>query len=140
MPLSLKQGEIFAYPFLWRRQAAKGETEGRKDRPVCLALPLRKAGRTHVFLLAITGTPPSRLQTALVIPETERRRAGLSVWKEGWVILDECNYDIAEQSFYLDMSQVVLGRFSEAFTARIKAALRIIIETQSLTRVDRTVK
>lgn len=134
----LKQGTILAYSYLWAWQSNKGETEGRKTRPVCLALPIQKNGITHLFLLAITGTPPRPEQTALEIPEIEKRRGGLKDWKDGWIIIDECNYDIAEKSFYLDNSQPALGRFSEAFTSRIKTALRAAAENHSLTRIDRT--
>lgn len=138
MAPTFKQGDIITYPYLWRWQAEHGETEGRKDRPVCVALPLRKRNVTHLFLLAITSTPPRPEQTAVPIPETETRRAGLKDWKDGWVIIDECNYDVAEQSFYLDTSHAPLGRFSEAFTNQIKGALRAAIETKSMTRIDRT--
>lgn len=136
--LKLMQGDVLSYPYLWRWQAEKGETEGRKDRPVCLALPLHKRGVTHLFLLAITGTPPREEQTTLAIPEIERRRAGLKDWKEAWIVIDECNYDVAERSFHLDLSQAVLGRFSEAFTERIKSALRAVVEGGSMARINRT--
>jgi hypothetical protein len=137
-PSSRKQGEVLSYPYLWAWQSNQGETEGRKDRPVCLALPLHKDGITHLFLLAITATPPRPEQTTLAIPEIEKRRAGLRDWKEAWIVIDECYYDVAEHSFYLDTSQAPLGRFSEAFTARIKSALRGALETRSMKRIDRT--
>ena len=31
-------GDVWLYPFLWSREAAHGETEGRKERPVSLLL------------------------------------------------------------------------------------------------------
>ena len=37
-PAGLVAGQVFRYPFLWKRQRAAGETEGRKARPVCLAV------------------------------------------------------------------------------------------------------
>jgi len=135
-----KQGDILSYPYLWEWQAEKGEMEGRKERPVCVALPLRREGVTHLFLLAVSGTPPRPEQKGVSIPEIERRRAGLKEWKEAWVIIDECNYDIAERSFHLDPSQNARGRFSESFTKRIKDSLRNAIEDQSMIRIDRTVE
>ena len=139
MPVArLRQGDVLSYPYLWAWQADRGETEGRKDRPVCLALPLLKNRLPHLFLLAITGTRPSPEQAVLEIPEIEKRRAGLKDWKEGWVIIDECNYDIAETSLYFETTQGVLGRFSEAFTSRIKNALRTAIQSRSMQRIDRT--
>lgn len=133
----IKQGVVLVYPYLWQWQAERGETAGRKDRPVCIALPLRKGGVTHIFLLAITGTRPADARIALKIPDTEKRRAGLKEWKEGWVIVDECNYDIAEHSYHLNLGLSALGRFSEAFTGQIKDALRNTITTGSLRRIDR---
>lgn len=137
-PTLLKQGAVFSYSYLWEWQSNQGETDGRKDRPVCLALPILKDGVTHLFLLAITGTPPRSEQTAIEIPEIEKRRGGLKDWKDGWIIVNEYNYDIAEKSFYLDISQPILGRFSDAFTSRIKTAFRAAAETHSSKRVDRT--
>lgn len=133
----LRQGAVIAYPYLWHWQSSRGETAGRKTRPVCVALPLTKDGVTHVFLLAITGTPPGPDRISLEIPEIEKRRAGLRAWKDGWVVLDECNYDIAERSFHLDPNAPALGRFSEAFTGQIKASLRDAIAGGALKRIDR---
>ena len=133
----IRQGLVLSYPYLWRWQAERGETAGRKDRPVCIALPLRKGRLTHLFLLAITGTRPDKGRAALEIPEIEKRRAGLKEWKQGWVIVDECNYDIAERSFHLDLTSAPLGRFSEAFTDQIKDALRTAITAGELIRIDR---
>ena len=55
------QGNIVAYPYLWRRQHEAGETEGRKTRPVCLVLAVRDEARglTHLAFLAITSQPPT---------------------------------------------------------------------------------
>lgn len=134
---SFKQGDVISYPYLWNWQAQRGETEGRKDRPVCVALPVNRDGIIHLFLLAITSTKPGRDRSALAIPETEARRAGLQHGATGWVIIDECNYDIATQSHYLDVAQPPKGRFSEAFVGQIKQAFRAILKSGGLARVDR---
>ena len=138
MARAIKAGEVFVYPYLWGRQSQAGETEGRKERPVCVALSVERNGVTHVFLLAITSTQPAEDQIALEIPETEAYRVGLRAWKLGWVIVGEGNYDIAERSFYLDLSQPPLGRFSDPFTKRIRAEFRKTIEKGDFKRVDRT--
>ena len=133
----LRQGAVFVYPYLWRWQSERGETAGRKERPVCVALPLVRDGMTHLFLLAITGTLPGADRIALEIPEIEKRRVGLKEWRRGWVILDECNYDIAERSFHFAPDTPSLGRFSEAFTGQIKTAMRAAIAGGALRRIDR---
>jgi len=54
-------------------------------------------GLTRLALLAISSRPPAEDQTALEVPEIERRREGLSEWKRAWVAVSEYNYDIAER-------------------------------------------
>jgi len=130
-------GSILTYPYLWRWQADKGETEGRKERPVCLLLAVPSNTVTHVLLLAISGTPPRFDQTALPVPALERRRAGLREWKDAWITVSEFNYDIAETSYYLDPNAEVLGRFSPNFLSKIAAAARPFIQQKAM-RIGRT--
>lgn len=129
-------GSVLVYPYLWRWQAEKGETEGRKERPVCLLLAVPSGGSTHVLLLAISGTPPRSDQTALTIPPLECRRAGLREWKQAWITVSEFNYDVAESSYYLDPNADILGRFSPSFLAKVADAARPFI-AQKGARVDR---
>jgi hypothetical protein len=129
-------GSILAYPYLWRWQADKGETEGRKERPVCLLLSVASGEATHLLLLAISGTPPRSDQTALLVPPLERRRGGLREWKDAWITVSEFNYDIAETSHYLDPNAEVFGRFGPKFLSKIAAAARPFIQQRSA-RIDR---
>jgi hypothetical protein len=129
-------GSVLVYPYLWRWQADKGETEGRKERPVCLLLAVPSDTVTHVLLLAISSTPPRSDQTALPIPALECRRAGLSDWKEAWITVSEFNYDVAETSYYLDPNAEVLGRFSPGFLSKIAGAARPFIQRKSA-RINR---
>ncbi|EJJ26245.1 hypothetical protein PMI11_05497 [Rhizobium sp. CF142] len=53
-------GQVIDYPYLWAWQHERGETEGRKLRPICVVVAVRGAndGLTHLALLAITTQPP----------------------------------------------------------------------------------
>lgn len=138
MAFDLPPGAVIRYPYLWARQARAGETEGRKKRPVCLAVALPVRGKTCLFLLALTSQPPTPDQSALEIPPLELARIRLDASKPAWLILSEYNFDVAEDSFYYEPQEQPLGRFSEAFLARIiMAALPILKSTRS--RVGRTV-
>lgn len=117
-------GSVIRYPYLWVWQRDRGETEGRKDRPVCLVLAIPKASQTHLILLAISGTPPRADQAALEIPQLECRRAHLREWKVAWITVSEFNHDIAEKSFYYDANTEVLGSFSRGFLAKVAAAFK----------------
>ena len=71
-------GDVWRYPFLWSREAAQGETEGRKSRPVALTLLTRNAaGELEVLMVPITSQPPRDARFALPVPDIEKRRAGL---------------------------------------------------------------
>ena len=76
----LRTGCVIHFPYLWVRQAERGETEGRKPRPVAVGVRIvRPDGNDVLVLFPITGQPPSPDRFAAEIPETEKRRAGLDV-------------------------------------------------------------
>ncbi|GLS17784.1 hypothetical protein GCM10007874_07990 [Labrys miyagiensis] len=132
-----KSGDVWRYDYLWRWQHDAGETEGRKSRPVSLvAVVIDKDGKTNLFILPITSSPPSSDRLALEVPEIERRRAGLNDMPL-WIILDEYNHDLFEGSFYLDPSACI-GRFSEAFQRTTLNAFLTAAKSQKTRRVPRT--
>ena len=135
----LKPGTVIRYPYLWSWQEAQGETEGRKSRPVCMVYSQRdpSKGITHLFLLAISSTPPLATQDALAVPLLDRTRAGLGEWKEAWITIGESNYDVVEKSHYLDLNQAIMGKFSPSFLRTVAAAFRDAL-IRGARRVDRT--
>jgi len=107
-------GDIFEYPYLWKREADAGETEGRKMRPAAFVVVIPdKRGDTNLFITPITSQPPQSGTIAIAIPEIERRRAGLDNIPL-WVVIDDYNHDILETSAYFDPSALV-GAFSSKF-------------------------
>ena len=110
-----RTGCVIRFPFLWVREAERGETEGRKPRPVAVGVRLaRPKGEDVLVLFPITSQPPSPDRFAAEIPEMEKRRAGLDTTLRLWIILDEYNQDTIGRSFYLE-PEPPLGRFSKAF-------------------------
>jgi hypothetical protein len=132
-------GDIVLYPYLWANQQGNSETEGRKTRPTCLVLRLHdiKADLHHLMLVAITSREPDTSTVAVEVPDTERMRAGLTRYPRAWVIVDEYNYDIEEQSWFFDSSRAPLGQFSEPFLRQVTDALRGEMR-KGVKRVDRT--
>lgn len=92
----------------------------------------------HLVLLAITSQPPHTGQRALEIPDTERRRAGLTRYPRAWIVVSGYNYDVAEQSWYYEPNAPLLGSLSVAFLREVAAALRTAL-AGAAARVDRTV-
>jgi hypothetical protein len=112
---ALRTGCVIRYPYLWVRQAERGETEGRKPRPVAVGARIARPKHDDVLVLfPITSQPPSTDRFAAEIPEIEKRRAGLDAALRLWIILDEYNQDTIGQSFYLEPDPP-LGQFSKAF-------------------------
>lgn len=71
-----RAGDVWRYPYLWSWQAERGETEGRKPRPVTLAAVIQVPGSpTTLYLLPITSLPPDEDRDAHEIPVTETRRS-----------------------------------------------------------------
>jgi hypothetical protein len=133
----LRSGAVVNYPYLWRWQQERGETEGRKERPVCVVLALHAESLTHLAILAISSRPPDADQVAIEVPEIECKRAGLSELKRAWITVSEYNYDIAERSFYLDPNAPILGRFSRSFMMQLAGAAAPLFRGVKA-RIDRT--
>jgi hypothetical protein len=111
---SIQTACVIRYPYLWAREAAGGETEGRKRRPVTVGVRLPRVEGDLLVLFPITSKEPDAGRFAVEIPETEKRRAGLDVGLRLWIIFDEYNTDIIGASFYLE-PEAPIGRFSKAF-------------------------
>lgn len=132
------RGDIVSYPYLWRWQEGNGREHGEKDRPVCLILSISDPkGHSHVLLLPISSTPPYGGQSAIEIPDLELRRAKLSSFKQGWITVSECNYDIIERSYHFDPAQTPRGKFSGAFLETVRKAFAPFLAAGAA-RVDRT--
>jgi hypothetical protein len=112
---ALRTGAVIRFPYLWLREAAQGETEGRKHRPVAVGVRAAKpSGDDVLFLFPITSQEPARERFAAEIPQMEKRRAGLDGNVRLWIVLDEYNQDVIGRSFYLE-PEPPLGYFSKAF-------------------------
>ena len=125
-------GQVFDYHYLWKWQADRGETEGRKKRPSCVTIVIaNQAGHHVMFIAPITSKAPGPGRAALDIPQTEARRARLDSDLPLWVVLDELNADVLETSYTLE-DRSPRGSFSAAFTdailreiQRVRAAGRL---------------
>jgi hypothetical protein len=129
-------GDVFDYPYLWKREQLNHETEGRKPRPcACVAAVIDQAGQVNMFILAITGSYGGNGK-AIEIPAVEKRRAGLDSFKQLWVVIDEYNHDILGKSFYFEPSQK-RGALSPAFTKSIFNSFKALAVTKSVSSVRR---
>ena len=87
-----ERGSVIRYAYLWADESARGQEEGRKDRPaMVLALSVKKAdGTTEVLVLAVTHTPPADPADAVAFPQDIKRRLGLDDIPS-WIVTTEAN-------------------------------------------------
>ncbi|WP_104493233.1 hypothetical protein [Paracoccus denitrificans] len=111
---NVRTASVIRYPYLWVRESEKGETEGRKSRPVAVGVRIERPHGDLLLLFPVTSKEPQQGRFAAEIPATEKRRAGLDAGMRLWLILDEYNTDIVGQSYYLEPDPP-LGHFSKAF-------------------------
>ncbi len=132
-----KEGDVWDYPYLWARRDRAGETDGRKNRPAAVPILIeRRDGQHWIALLAITSQPPAANRRALPAPEIERKRSGLSGDGDSWIILDEHNVDVVEQSYYLD-PKARLGAFSPRFLKLVQTAFTQALQDRKSNPVRR---
>ena len=84
-------GLVIRYSYLWSGEALTGQEEGRKDRPCAVVLAITDdGGRTRVYALPITHSPPASGEAAIEIPPVVKARLGLD-GERSWVVLTEAN-------------------------------------------------
>jgi hypothetical protein len=135
LAITPQDGLVIRYSYLWAREHDRGEETGRKARPACLQIIMkRKQGGTIVMLFPITSQIPQSDRTALAIPDIEARRARLTT--PAWIILDEFNLDTIETSLHINGIEP-LGVFSSAFMKKVRSLAAERIRKGQYRRVPR---
>lgn len=71
-------GDVIRYNFLWPDEAARGQEQGRKDRPSVIVAAVEQAEDAMVVIvLPITHNAPKSYVEAVEIPAVVARRLGL---------------------------------------------------------------
>jgi prevent-host-death family protein len=98
----IQTASVIRYPYLWAREAGRGETEGRKERPVVVGVRMPRRDGDLVLFFPVTTKQPEASRFAVEVPAIEKGRAGLDADRRLWIIFDEFNTDIVGNSFYLE--------------------------------------
>jgi len=84
-------GLVIRYAYLWRREALAGQEEGAKDRPCAVVLAHREEeGKTRVYVLPVTHSPPQDATEAVAIPAAVKQRLQLD-HERSWIVVSEAN-------------------------------------------------
>jgi len=85
-------GSVIRYSYLWADESARGQEEGRKDRPaLVLALSVKETdGTTEILVLAVTHTPPTNAADGVALPQDIKIRLGLDDIPS-WIVTTEAN-------------------------------------------------
>jgi hypothetical protein len=83
---------VLGYSYLWNREANKGETSGRKNRPTAIVLVRTDVGPGEmVYVVPITHSEPANGDdTKILIPQSIKQRLGLDE-DRSWVDVTEYN-------------------------------------------------
>jgi len=82
---------VLCFAYLWAREAATGQEEGLKDRPVVVVLATQETGdRLRVLVAPVTHSAPDDAATAIEIPTTVKRDLGLDR-ERSWIMTNEIN-------------------------------------------------
>lgn len=130
----IQTASVIRYPYLWAHEAAHGETEGRKERPVAVGVRIARPDGDLVLFFPIATKEPDASRLAIEVPAIEKRRAGLDADRRLWIIFDEFNTDIVGNSFYLEPTPPI-GSFSRAFFLPLLRAF--IARRRAATEVSR---
>ena len=135
-PADIRAGDVVRYPYLWAREAVRGETAGRKHRPSAVAFRYVHRGEDRVFLLPITASEPEPGRAAYELPEIEVRRIGRGDVGRLWVVLDEANIERVHGSHYIEPDSLV-GRLSGVAMEQIRAGVAASRrQLRQVTRLD----
>jgi mRNA-degrading endonuclease toxin of MazEF toxin-antitoxin module len=84
-------GLVISYAFLWKREAARGQEEGKKARPAVIVLAVRNNdGRRAVTVAPITHSEPGNETHTVELPAKVKASLGMDD-QRSWVVLDETN-------------------------------------------------
>jgi len=82
--------DVISYSYLWAREAAAGQEEGLKDRPVVVVLArLVEGDETQLLVAPITHSAPDDGQ-AVLVPPAVKRHLGLDS-EQSWIVTSELN-------------------------------------------------
>lgn len=87
-------------------------------------------------MVPITSQPPRANPFAVPVPEIEKRRAGLDLHLDLWIVADEANVDLPARSYHFEAGGRI-GAFSPQFTKSIQARVIEALKARKLSRTSR---
>jgi len=136
-------GSVIRYAFLWRREAARGQEEGAKDRPCAIVMAAKIQDETHtVIVLPVTHTPPHDAKLAVEIPAQTKKRLGLDAARS-WIVLTAANRFLwpgpdLRPAIKGDAASVVYGVLPETLFREVQEKFVRALKTRSAGVVRRT--
>lgn len=86
-----KPANVLSYAYLWAHEAARGEEDGRKQRPVVVVIARAEVdGNTELLVVPVTTQPPAVPGDAFEIPARVKAHLGLDA-ERCWIMVTELN-------------------------------------------------
>ncbi|BCB17183.1 hypothetical protein [Bosea sp. ANAM02] len=123
----MKRGDVYRFNYLWGHEAEKAQTGSKKIRRVCLMMQVEN----WLLLFPITSLEPQpeagEERLYVEIPETEKRRVGLSLDKPSYLVLDDYN-KVRSDELYDFASMTPTGSLSPRFVGHVARHLHQAIQ------------
>ncbi|WP_428411825.1 hypothetical protein [Pararhizobium sp.] len=81
----IQTAAVIRYPYLWSREARKGETEGRKDRPVAVGVRIPRADGDLAMFFPHTTKQPEADRLTVEYQRSKNAGRALSVNLRLWI-------------------------------------------------------
>jgi hypothetical protein len=83
--------DVISYAYLWAREAAAGQEEGLKDRPVVVVVArIVRGDEVELLVAPVTHSQPDRREDGIEMPRSVKRHLGLDS-ERSWILLTELN-------------------------------------------------
>jgi uncharacterized protein YifN (PemK superfamily) len=83
---------VLNYAYLWAHEAAQGQEEGVKDRPVVVVLSVQQVnGETVISVCPVTSQTPEDTSMAVQMPSQVKNHLGLTDRPASFIITTEIN-------------------------------------------------
>lgn len=89
----LQPGDVIAYPFLFPWQKDEGVVEAEKIRPAVVMLRFGSPDETYLAILPLTTRPIKNWDQRVLIPQEDRKAAGLNPGRCQSIVIDSCNVE-----------------------------------------------
>ena len=132
-------GAVIRYAYLWRRDAVRGATTARKDRPCVILAGRATDDGLRLYVAPITRTAQPVERSIRLTPRT-RQHLGLDAATPSWLVVDEVNVFVWRSADVVPVAPGTdhYGALPASLAARAKARFDALADARRAGAVPRS--